>query len=85
MKKGFYLKFIENLNKEIKYRDSNTNKYSMFKSHDKYIIIIILNYILNICTNIIKILIYVFAFILISIGITAIINPQLRGIFLNLF
>ncbi len=83
MKKGFYLKFIENQNSEIKYRNSNTDKYSKFEKHNEYIII--LNYILNICTNIIKILIYILAFILISIGITAILNPQLRGIFLSLF
>ncbi len=85
MKKSLYLRFLENEkakeNKDLVNEVCNIKENS-YKTNNT---IVVLNYISNLVVSILKVLMYILAFVLISIGITAIVNPSIRGIFLNLF
>lgn len=88
MKKSFYLKYIENKEK-IKKDNRIKQKY---KLGDNTIIIEkssnffiqLFNIFINATKSALKGILYVLAMICISIGITAIINPNIRQIFINL-
>ena len=85
MKKGFYLKFLESKKDENKDDKESTDFVLVNETKNNDKLIVFLNYFCNIVISVIKILLYILAFILISIGITSVINPSIRGIFLSLF
>lgn len=88
MKKSFYLKYMEN--KEKMQKDNKTKQ--KYKLDDNTIIIEkssnffirLLNIMANGTKNVFRWILYVLVMILISIGITAIINPNIRQIFINI-
>lgn len=88
MKKSFYLKYIEN---KEKIRKDNKIKQK-YKLDDNTIIIEkssnffmrTFNILVNGTKSAFKGILYIVAMIFVSIGITAIINPNIRQIFINL-
>lgn len=88
MKKSFYLKYIEN---KEKIRKDNKIKQK-YKLDDNTIIIEkssnffmrVFNILINGAKSTFKGIIYIVIMILVNIGITAIINPYIRQIFINL-
>ncbi len=88
MKKSFYLKYIENKEK-IKKDNKIKQKY---KVDDNTIIIErssnffvrLFKILFNGMKSIFKGILYILVMIFVSIGITAIINPNIRQIFINL-
>lgn len=88
MKKSFYLKYMKN--KEKVQKENKTKQ--KYKLDDNTIIIEkssnffirLLNMIANGTKNAFRWILYVLVMILISIGITAIINPNIRQIFINI-
>ena len=85
MKKSLYLRFLEN--EKTKENKDLVNEVDDIKKNSNEInnTIVVLNYMSNLIVSILKVLIYILAFVLISIGVTAIVNPSIRGVFLNLF
>ncbi|MCX8075250.1 MAG: hypothetical protein N2749_06685 [Clostridia bacterium] len=47
--------------------------------------VLILNYIENVITSTLKAIVYIVLFVFASVGITAIINPSIRGFILSIF
>ena len=73
MKKSFYLKYLEQQRntQKVKKSDVEARESDFFMP--------------KILKKISKILYYIFLSVLISIGLTALINPSIREIFINLF
>lgn len=76
MKKSFYLKYLKqqritNKQNKIKKSDVEARESDFFMS--------------KILRKISRILYYIFLSVLISIGLTVLINPSIREIFINLF
>lgn len=88
MKKSFYLKYIEN---KEKIRKDNKIKQK-YKLDDNTIIIErssnffvrLFKILVNGMKSIFKGILYILVMIFVSIGITVIINPSIRQIFINL-
>lgn len=88
MKKSFYLKYLEN--KEILKKENQTKQ--KYKLDDNTIIIEkssnffirLLNILINATKSIFRWILYILIMIFISIGITAVINQNIRQIFINL-
>lgn len=88
MKRSFYLKYIEN---KEKIRKDNTIKQK-YKLDDNTIIIEkssnffvrLLNILVNVIKSAFSWIIYVLVMIFVSIGVTAIVNQNIRQIFINL-
>jgi len=73
MKNSFYLKYLEqqrDTSNKIKKLDSEARESNFFMPNFRVIF---------------KILYYIFLSMLISIGLTVLINPSIREIFINLF
>lgn len=77
MKKGFYTKFLKN-------KENQKQDFILVNQNDNQLIVV-LNYFENLIGSMLKTALYISIFVFVSVGITAIINPSIRGIFLTYF